>query len=124
MRFDVGLWDRLFGERVTLEVPTPDGRTIKRSVTKKWLEQMKAKRELRPIDAIRVHMLDPLKGYHVLDWIIGKDVPQESVEKFRDPGTDALYAMTWYEEGKAHIAVVRKDKWDDLRRDDLRRKVF
>lgn len=53
MRFDVGLWDRLFGERVTLEVPTSDGGIVKRRVTRRWVEAAKARGQLEEVDPAR-----------------------------------------------------------------------
>ena len=39
MNLDVGLWDRLFGEKTVLNVPGPNGgQQVKVSV--KWLEKM------------------------------------------------------------------------------------
>jgi len=39
VRFDVGFIDRIFGPRVTIEVPTESG-TRSVAVTEKWLAQM------------------------------------------------------------------------------------
>ncbi len=36
MRFDLGWRDRLFGEKIELELPMPDGKLVKRKVSKKW----------------------------------------------------------------------------------------
>lgn len=40
MKTSVGFWDALFGERFTLELPSPAGDMKKVQVTKKWVEQM------------------------------------------------------------------------------------
>ncbi len=37
MKTSVGFWDVLFGERVTLETPSPNGGVKKVEVTKKWM---------------------------------------------------------------------------------------
>ena len=50
MRFAVGLFDHLFGEKVSLEVPTSDGQTRRRTVTRRWLEQMKRKKKMQEVD--------------------------------------------------------------------------
>ncbi len=115
-RFDVGLWDRWFGERITIEGTGPDGRPFERSVTKKWLDQTETAERITPVAGIEVHMLDAAKGYHVLSWIIGEHVSEETVDNFKDEETDAIYAMTSYKEGEPETAVLRKDVWDTLKR--------
>jgi hypothetical protein len=39
MRYSVGLFDTLFGEKITLQGPDEKGNIVKLIVTKKWLEQ-------------------------------------------------------------------------------------
>jgi hypothetical protein len=41
-KFSVGLWDRLFGKQVELEVPSAHGETVRRHVTEKWLQSMES----------------------------------------------------------------------------------
>ena len=38
MKTSVNFWDALFGEKSTLEIPSPDGDVKKVKVTKKWKE--------------------------------------------------------------------------------------
>lgn len=40
MKTSVNFWDALFGAKVILEIPSPDGYVKKVKVTKKWMEQM------------------------------------------------------------------------------------
>lgn len=116
MRFSVGLWDALFGEKVTCELPAPDGRIIKRQVTKKWLEKMQQAGEVKPIDEplIRVHMLNPY-GNTVEYWIIGKDIDQETVNQFLDAESGDIYAMTHFEEGVPQKSILKKEAWEKAR---------
>lgn len=46
MDFSIGLIDRLFGERMTLEVPSADGKIVKREVTRKWFDNMVAEKKI------------------------------------------------------------------------------
>lgn len=39
MKTSIGLWDRLFGKKVTMEIPH-EGTIVNRIVSKKWLDQM------------------------------------------------------------------------------------
>ena len=80
IKLSMSLFDELFGERLDLEVPTPDGRVVKRSVTKRWFEKMQAQGQISSLTkpTIQVHMLDVVKGYYVTTWAIGKDISEGS----------------------------------------------
>lgn len=60
-------------------------------------------------------MLDVLKGYYVTTWVIGRDVTEETVTKFKDPTTGALYAITFFRDGKPETNVVTKVLWDEAK---------
>jgi hypothetical protein len=45
MRFSMGLWDWLFGEKVRMELP--DGQT--RTVTRRWVDEMIRQRKIAPV---------------------------------------------------------------------------
>jgi hypothetical protein len=98
-------------------VPTPDGKVVKRSVTRKWLEQMQAEGRISQVDqsVITVHMLDVVKGYYVTSWIVGTDVTDETAAKFRDASTDALYAMKLFRDGQPQTHVLVKHIWDEAK---------
>ena len=117
MKFSLGLWDALFGEKVTCEIPAPDGQIIKRQVTKRWLEKMQNSGEIKPIEEalVRVHMLNP-HGNTVEYWTIGKDIDRITTDKFLDPETGDLYVMTHFEEGELQYSVMKKELWEDARK--------
>ena len=117
MKFSISLRDELFGERLEIETPRPDGSVMKRSVTKKWFERMQAEGKISNIDKplIQVHMLHVVNGYYVDTWTIGEDVLAQTVEKFRDASTDALYAMTFFKDGKPEMRVMAKSLWDEAK---------
>ena len=116
MKLSVNFFDALFGEKVIVEVPGPNGQILKKKVTKKWLEKMwsegKFKRIEEPI--VRVHMLSPF-GCTVQNWIIGKDIDQATVDQFRDIESGDLYAMTHFEKGESRVSVLKKQIWEDTR---------
>lgn len=127
MRFDVGLVDRLFGKKTTLELPGPGGTLRTVSVSVKWLEkmQLEGRITLAPPREVKVHILDPggplrvemgLSGsseeYYVATWIVGEDISEDQCERFIDRKTDAIYAMTVYEKGIPKTSIVHKDLWD------------
>ncbi len=113
MKFSVGLIDELFGERVTLEIPGPDGRTVTRQVTEKWLAKMVAEKRMSRINqrTVSAHILDPDRGYFVETWIVGEDIDPELVEDFEDKKAHAIYVMTSYKKGKPYSKVMREDLW-------------
>ena len=115
MKFSVGFWDSIFGDKILLELPNSDGKIIKRKVSKRWLEKMKSEGQIKDIDAIRVHMIDPDKGYTIGHWIIGKDIDEDTVNKFRDKNTGDLYAITYYENGEPKVSVMIKSLWDETK---------
>lgn len=114
MKFYVGLWDLFFGEKVTLEVPGDDGDIIKRVVTKKWLEKMQSESKATRVSTVTVHILDTT-GYSIEEWGIGTDVNAATVDKFRDPGTGNLYALSFYEGGKPKTIVLTKAQWEEAK---------
>ena len=112
MRFSVNIWDALFGEKTTLEWPDQDGNIGKRQVTRRWLEKLKEEGTAKHISTeVRVHMLH-LDREEELLWVIGQDVDQETVDRFWDPETCALYAMTHFEAGEPQTSVMQKHLWD------------
>jgi hypothetical protein len=116
MNFDVGLLDRLFGKRVTIEAPAPDGRTRSVSVTEKWLEQQRRAGKITPIagEMVLVHVVDPVRGQYDVHWRIGKDVPRETYERFYDKNHLAMFALVAYEQGQPRVAVVAKPVYDQM----------
>jgi len=114
MKFSIDFWDVLFGEKITIEIPGPEGKIIKRKVSKKWLEKMKSEGQAKEIkdEMIRVHMINPVSGDSIEHWTIGKDIDEETVNKFRDPETGDLYALTSFENGQPKRSVLKKDFWE------------
>lgn len=117
MKFDTGLWDRLFGEKTVVEFPGPGG-IRKFQVTVKWLEKMQREGKIAPVaeDLITVHILDPLHGYHATTWTVGKDIPREDVDAFIDSSTQSIYVLRGYRDGVPDTRILRKDLWDQAKK--------
>ncbi len=115
MRFSVGFWDALFGEKAEVEVRAPDGRPVRRKVTKKWLELMQRQGKMMQVQRdpsqVRVHMLHVVHGYSEEWWTIGRDVDADTVRQFQDEAGD-LYAITAFEDGEPKVAVLKKEIWE------------
>jgi len=106
----MGLFDSLFGKKVTLNLTDSGGKPIKRVVSEKQLEQWKSEGKISELPTIRVHILDPM-GSHTANWQIGKDISEEIVAKAKDPATGDLYAMRVYEAGVPKTSVLPKEHW-------------
>ena len=136
MKTSVGLWDAMFGERVTLEMPSPSGGVKKVEVTKKWLKQMEREGKMKPLSSptVKVNILDPMGGlsadqfddpadsldaigeprdeHRVEYWVVGEDIAQTEHDKFVDPETKELYALTTYEDGKPSTYLLLRPLWE------------
>ncbi len=115
-QFAVGFFDSLFGEKITIELPGPNGAFLKRTVTKKWFEQMQREQKIGEVTepAVRAHVLSPL-GYRVQHWVIGRDIDDEQCERFRDPDTGDLYVLTCFEAGEEKQTVLVKQVWEQAK---------
>ena len=58
------IFNALFRDRVTLEMPSPDGHVKTIEVTKKWVEKMEGEEKMKPISppTVKVNILDPTGG--------------------------------------------------------------
>lgn len=69
MRFDAGLFDRLFGKRVTAEFRNRGGRPGTREVTERWLDEQTEARRMTKVDGVvKVNIADPFRGCYVDHW--------------------------------------------------------
>lgn len=114
MTFSVGLWDTIFGKRITLEIPTCCGEVVRRSVTERWYELMRNRGTVMVTEerVVKVHMLDAAKGYTVLCWMVDEDIEKNLVKRYKDRDTGDLYAIHYFEEGEPKTEVLQKERWD------------
>ncbi|MFZ3040678.1 MAG: hypothetical protein WA108_02630 [Thiobacillus sp.] len=61
-------------------------------------------------NVIEVHILDP-KGSYTTHWKVGEEVPTDVVERFKNPSTNQLYAVTVYEAGEPTTSVLSYALW-------------
>jgi len=140
MRTDMGFFDRLFGKKVTIQLPGPDGSVREVTVTARWVEEMERLGKMTPVagQTVKVHILDPQAGlggtlglsedeieefgmstavqtYRVEEWTIGERISAEQYRAFRDPGTRDVYVLLVYEAGKPTTHLVRKEIWNQAR---------
>jgi hypothetical protein len=64
----------------------------------------------------RVHMLGASSSVTTIEtWKIGENISSESYEKFKDSKGD-IYASQHREDGETRTHVLRKDRWEELRK--------
>ena len=110
----MGLWDSLFGQKVTIQARDENGKPFETKVSEKQFKKWEQEGLLSKTEVVEVHVLDP-KGSYTTHWKIGEDVPAEVVEKFKNPVTNKLYALTVYEAGEPKTSVVQHAKWQQIK---------
>lgn len=117
MKFSVGIFDYLFGRKITLEVPDNKGNIIKQKVTKKWMDKMVASGNIsiEKNEMVRVHILDPLVMHPVIEsWQVGLDIDQHSIDEYKDKQSGDIYVLISYNGGVPTKMIVKKEMWDDI----------
>lgn len=136
LNFSVGLWDWLFGEKATLDLPNGGVRTV----TVKWLKRMEQKSALAFVpphvgEMIDVHFLgrgDPLADKDVRDidtwiagnrrtyrkgrWCVGKDVLPEQVHEHWDSDSASLHVVYRIVDERWKALFVTRPTFEELRR--------
>jgi hypothetical protein len=62
---------------------------------------------------VEAHILDPLHGDRIEEWIIGEHVPVESVSTYGEAGK--IYALIGYEAGVARTMLLKRLIWLDVK---------
>jgi len=113
----MAIWDALRRERIEVEITDAAGRKRRRRVSPRKLEALRAKGwSVRRLDRVTVHVLDAFQGPTDTEWVVGRDVTADVVERFADPETDALYAVVFYEGAEPRATkVTSRARWEELR---------
>lgn len=78
------------------------------------LNQLIAKHDLKESGIVKAHILDPIKGYYIDEWVLEEDISTEDVKGFVTPNGE-LYVVVFYQDGKPQIMVTKKEAWDKQR---------
>ena len=72
MRADMGLFDRLFGEKAVVELPQPDGSVRKVKVSVRWLDEMARLGKIKAAGGQknRAHILELDLTSRVEEWTV------------------------------------------------------
>lgn len=136
MNTSVSIWDALFGEKLSIDLPQPDG-TVKRvSVTKRWVDQMISQGKMKDVTSsrVKVNVLQPpaldepqdpneLKDsiadvplVKVEFWKIGGQLSKEVHDRYVDPKSNELYAMRSKQDNKSKTTLVDRALWEQARK--------
>lgn len=110
----MGLFNSLFGKKLTIQGQDENGNPFEQEVSKKQFSEWEEDALLSKQEAVEVHVLDP-KGSYTTHWRIGEDIPAEVVDKFKNPATNKLYALTVYKAGKPKTSVLPHAKWLEVK---------
>jgi len=116
MKTSLGLIDKLFGKKITLELPKSDGSKRKVIVSKKWFDKMKSEGKIQEAGfVVTMHMMG-IHKYEKEKWIVGQDINEETYLKFKDSSGD-IYGIRYYKDGKLEIGLSSKEKWLEARKE-------
>lgn len=104
-------------DKVTLKIPDKDGNIVEKEITKKEFDELVSKGIIRPadtVDTVEAHILDPMQGYYVTNWIVDEDIAREDVEDFATPD-GKIYVMIAYVDGEPQIMFAKKEIWEKQR---------
>lgn len=110
----MGLWGLLFGKKVTIQGHDENGKPFKTDVSEKQFKEWEKDGLISTQEAVEVQVLDP-KGSYTAHWKIGEDIPADVVEKFKNPATNKIYALTVYEAGEPKTSVLPHSKWLEIK---------
>ena len=111
----MGLWQSLFGKKVVLHGRDEGGKPFDVTVPEERFDEWKREGHLKKVEMVEVHVQDPVRGDYIARWEVGKDISVETVEKFKDPATDSLYAVIVYEAGEPQTSLVQHAKWSEIK---------
>ena len=106
----MGIFNILFGKKVTLEIPDENGNIVKRKVSKKFLDECIEQGKVKPI--ITVHILNPIKGYYTAEYVVGEHIKKEEVDEFADSKGD-IYMCVYYEKGEPNWLLLKEKIWKE-----------
>lgn len=67
-----------------------------------------------PTNSVKVHVLDPIKGYYIDAWIINEDIAKDDVDNFVTPEGE-LFVIIAYENGEPQTLIAKKEAWEKQR---------
>lgn len=116
MKFNTGIFDAMFGEKMTIQIKQKNGIMKDVVVTKAWWEKMQKGEE----GVFKVVKLgSPSVTAHILDlnncvtqetWIAGTHIKLEDMEKCSENGS--VFVLDYYDKGIPQRKVVSRSDWN------------
>lgn len=107
----MGLFDLLFRKKIIVKIPSEGGDLVEKKISKKMFDELVAQGIIKEIGAVQAHILDPMKGYYVSNWVVGEDIDRKTVMEFATETKD-LYVIIAYKKGETHTMVTKKEVWE------------
>lgn len=133
MHPSLGLWDRLFGKKIKIDLPNGQSRWV----SERWFNEMVSRGHAKEIPSIRVHLIgggpeltgdgidmreqlddwgmSGCKTYRVEQWQIGVEITQEIVDQWRDPKTGDLFIYNQIVDGKKGFRPCTREVFEQIR---------
>lgn len=102
-----------FGKKVEIEVLDGKGGRKKVKVSEKQFSEWVAEGRIREVEGFKAHISDPMRGDYTEIWKVGRDLPRQTYDEFKD-GNGDVYVMVVYEAGQPEMNLVKKEIWDQL----------
>lgn len=119
MKFNTGIFDALFGEKMTIQIEHGNGIMKDVVVTKAWWEKMQKGKEgvfkvvKLSSQSVTAHILDPKTGYTQETWIAGTDITLEDIEKWSENGN--VFVLGYYDKGIPKSMICSRAIWNDTK---------
>src|SRR5437867_43725 len=101
MKFNTGIFDAMFGEKMTIQIQQDNGTMKDVVVTKAWWEKMQKEGIFKVVklgsQSVTAHILDPQTGYTQETWIAGTHIKLEDMEKWSENGN--VFVLGYYDKG-------------------------
>jgi hypothetical protein len=110
----MSLLHRLFGKKIVLEMKDENENPVKREINKHVIDELVKSGKAVYGGKIKVHVLDPNRGYYIKEWEVGEDVEPADVAQFATPDRE-MYVVVAYEHGKPIEMMCQKDIWEKQR---------
>ena len=110
----MGLFSKLFGERVEIEVMDESGVKRMRKVSKTEFGRWEKEGRMSKLPTIRAH-ISGLHGMRIEEWVVGAHITKQAFEQFKDEATGDLYVGEVLEKGKPKQSIMHKKTWEDLK---------
>lgn len=116
MKFNTGIFDAMFGEKMTIQIEQGNGIMKDVVVTKAWWDKtQKGKEGVFKVvklggQSVTAHILDPKTGYTQETWIAGTHMKLEDMEKWSENGN--VFAIDYYDKGIPQRKVMSRSDWN------------